>query len=76
MVVTVFDLIALLLHFAGVDALDLKSVALITMTYLVYAATFVPVYVARIYRNSMMRPSYIVDQTEDTTKDQDADDSS
>ena len=71
--ITIFDFLALVFQIAGIELIELKTIALINMTYLVYAATFVPIYIARIYRNGMMRPNFIIDQTLSTVPGQHAD---
>ncbi len=51
----------LISHFVGWNILDFASIAIVNFIFFTYSASFLSVYISRMYRNSMMRPIFIID---------------
>lgn len=56
-----FDLLVLLAHGLGGELASPTTVTLLNAMFAAYVLMFVSIYVARIYRNGMSRPTFIVD---------------
>tara|TARA_B100000035_G_scaffold288631_1_gene274405 strand:+ start:11 stop:916 length:906 start_codon:yes stop_codon:yes gene_type:complete len=47
---------------------SLKLITILNLIYVTYSLAFISIYIARIYKNSMARPSYVIDKKKTTLK--------
>ena len=64
-----FDFIALASYLSGGLSIDLITLAIVHGIFLTYVLMFVSVYIARIYRNGMNRPTFIIDWQKSTIQE-------
>ena len=73
-----FDALVLATHWLGGEIATLTTVVILNAMFAAYAMMFTSVYIARIYRNGMSRPTFIIDWQQTILKSRgvDADDPS
>ena len=54
--------------FYFLDIFSFKLTIILNLSYFTYSIAFISIYVARIYKNSMSRPSYIIDKAKSILK--------